>query len=152
MKCALFLLLMTPLAVHAGESCTSEQVAEQRDINTNVPNHLKGAKIIIRQADGSESIVPAEKFKVVPRKQQFVTTKTTMLCRASEKNRVAALGGYGPTGALKNRKEDTKTTVVDTKEGVVGGLQYQRKLNDKFSLGVQGQSNKTFSLIFGFDF
>jgi len=104
--------------------------------------------------DGRETSVPAEKFKVVPRKQQFVVTKTkaTLTCRAKEKNRVAALGGFGPTGALKDRKDDAKTTTVDTVEGAVGGLQYQRKLNDRFSLGVQGQSNKTFSLILGVDF
>lgn len=145
----------------ASENCTdqtsAEEITGQTEINTDVPNHLKGATIIIRQADGKESSVPAEKFKVVPRKQQFITTKTqvkqVISCENTvlNKNRVSALGGYGTKGGLKSSSNGS-VAEVESKNGSVLGLQYQRLLTERLSLGIQGQDNKTGSLVIGIDF
>lgn len=138
---------------NAGQS----EVKEKLDIKTNVPNYLKGAVIIIRRADGKESIVPAEKFKVVPRKQQFIVTKievnNTRICTTNEprKNRASLLGGYGIKNGLDTTR-DGNTTTVESRTGAVGGAQYQRMLNDRLSIGAQGQTNSTGSLLLGLDF
>src|SRR5690606_27362097 len=81
------------------ESCTSssseEVVTATTEISTDVPSHLRGATIIVRTKDGRESSVPAERFKVVPRIQQFLVAKTQKntetVCKNAEKNRVSAL-------------------------------------------------------------
>ena len=130
---------------------------EKRDINTKVPKRLKGAVIIVREADGKETIMPIEKYKVVPRKQQFITTKvdTLMLhmCKVenSSKNRVSVLGGYGAKNGLET-SQSGNTVTVETKSGANVGAQYQRMLNDDWSVGAQVQSNKTTSLMLGLDF
>lgn len=152
----MLLALLIFCKAYAGQTCseTAEQATEQKVLTTDVPKHLEGATIIVRLKDGRESVVPAERFKVVPRKQQFLVTKvkSTTLCMASEKNRVSVLGGYGPKGSLSKTVENTDKVTVKTNEGAVGGLQLQRKVSDNLSVGVQGQTNKTFSFIFGVDF
>ena len=161
-KAIVFLSLLFSLVAFAGDpTCTKDesatQIIEQLVIKTDVPSHLKGATIVVRLADGRETSVPAERFKVVPRKQQFVVTKTekatTLSCTTNEprKNRVSLLGGHGAQEGLKSSTSGT-TTTVESKVGLVGGAQYQRMLGERFSIGVQGQTNKTGSLLIGLDF
>lgn len=158
----LIIAMLVSFGAHAAEPVCSEEnsqevATETKEITTDVPSHLKGATIIVRTADGRESSVPAEKFKVVPRKQQFIVTKTekakVLSCTTNEpkKNRVAVLGGHGAQGGLKSSQSGS-TVEVESKTGAVGGLQYQRMLNDTLSIGVQGQTNKTGSLLIGIDF
>jgi hypothetical protein len=155
-----FIYLTASLA-HSSEQCVTssqqEEVQETKVISTDVPSHLKGAIIIIVQADGKKSAVPAEKFKVVPRKQERLITKvatnTLKTCQQSRefKNRVSILGGRGAKEGLT--KEVTPGKVeIESRVGAVGGLQYQRLLNDRISVGVQGQTNKTGLLSIGLDF
>jgi len=162
MKTLIALLLLVSGISYAGEPTCSEQtsaeeVTGQLEINTDVPSHLKGATIIVRQADGKESSVPAEKFKVVPRKQQFLTTRTerskVLSCTTNtpRANRVSLLGGHGSQSGLKSTSNGT-TTEVESNVGLVGGAQYQRMLTDRLSVGVQGQTNKTGSVLIGVDF
>ncbi len=156
---ALFALPALSFALDCSKETSAEEVLEQKDITTDIPNHLKGAKIIVRLADGSESEVPAEKFKVVPRKQQYLVTKTqikeTNTCVAvsaeKHKNRLSALGGYGVKGGLKSSSNGS-VAEVESDVGAVLGLQYQRNLTERFSLGVQGQNNSTGSIVLGVDF
>jgi regulatory protein YycH of two-component signal transduction system YycFG len=130
---------------------------EKLEIKTDVPKHLAGAIICVKQTDGKESCVPAEKFKVVPRKQQFITTKveTEKLkqCVTNDpaKNRVSVLGGYGAKNGLKT-SQSGNTVTVESKSGANAGAQYQRMVTDRISVGVQGQTNKTGSLMIGLDF
>ena len=156
MKKLIIAALFLSGTVYAGETCseTAEQAIEQKEIKTDVPKFLEGATITVQLKDGRESRVPAERFKVVPRKQQFLVTKTksTMLCKASEKNRVSVLGGYGTKASLSKTVNSPSDTTVKTNEGAVGGLQYQRKVSNRLSIGAQGQSNKTVSIIVGVDF
>lgn len=155
------ILTLLSLPVFAAEICSTsaqnEQVLETVTISTDVPSHLKGATIVVRLADGRESKVPAELFKVVPRKQQRLVTKLssekTISClKTSEtKNRLSLLGGYGTQKGLK-RSVRSDGVDVETRAGVVGGIQYQRSLTERFSVGVQGQTNATGSLMIGVDF
>ena len=127
------------------------------NISTDVPEFLKGAVIVVRLKDGTETTVPAEKFKVVPRKQQFIITKTEVKtitkCNigSAVKNRVSAAGGAGLNGSVKTETEGS-TVKVTPGIGFVGGLQYQRKVYNNFSLGLQGLSNGTGLLMIGLDF
>ena len=155
----LLLVLFTPYAY--AEDCTSktsvDEVISYYDINTNVPNHLKGATITIRRADGKESTVPAEKFKVVPRVQQYIIKTAAHLTKVScstnnpEKNRISILAGRGTTGELETSTSGS-TVEVSSKIGAVGGLQYQRMISKRISLGIQGQTNKTGLGMIGLDF
>jgi hypothetical protein len=146
----------------AGEPVCSEstgqtEAKEKLEIKTDVPNHLKGATITIRLADGRESTVPAEKFKVVPRKQQFIVTKVetskVVSCTTNDpkKNRASLVAGYGAKNGLTTSTSGS-TVTVETKSGAVGGAQYQRMLNEDISVGVQAQTNGTGSLLLGLDF
>jgi hypothetical protein len=146
------------------ETCTSGDTVQTgeklTDINTDVPAGMEGAVIIVRQKDGKESAVPIEKFKVVPRKQQLVTVvetkeKTTICTRTNDitkKNRASVLVGSGLVPGLKTDNQNAPGLVeVETRTGPVLGLQYQRKF-DVLSIGVQGQTNETGSVLLGVDF
>lgn len=162
-KILMFCILSFPIVTISAEHCqTSSEAAtveEKLEIKTDVPNHLKGATIIIRTADGKESSVPAEKFKVVARKQQFIITKVKQLdktvctqdAEANKKNRVSLMGGNGPKDGL-DRSSTSSTVSVESRVGAVGGAQYQRLLNDRFSVGAQIQTNKSVLLELGLDF
>jgi len=159
-KFFMILILYSPVLALASENCSTtsgeEAVQEQLEIKTDVPSHLKGATIIVRLADGRETTVPAEQFKVVPRQQQFIVTKTKQLdktvCSAEvNKNRVSLLGGNGPKEGL-TRTVDGNTVTVESKTGVVSGLQYQRLITDRISVGGQIQSNESALINVGLDF
>lgn len=165
MNYLLLLVLMVSSLAFADSKCSTDRSSadtlDQLVISTDVPAHLRGATIIVRRADGVESSVPAEKFKVVPRKQQFLVTHTmqrevtscveTAAAQAARKNRISVLGGQGPLGKLDHEVEAGRDTVY-TRNGFVGGLQYQREVFGPMSIGIQGQTNKTGSLNLGLDF
>lgn len=155
------IIAWTLFAVVANAECTLnkgdelvEQVTEIK--KTDMPAHLEGATIIVRLKDGRESVVPAEKYKVVPRQQQFIVTKTSrtsaLVCvDEKDRNRVSLLGGKGPKGGLDvNRSGDTVT--VESQYGAVGGLQYQRLITEDISVGGQVQTNDSIMLNIGLDF
>jgi hypothetical protein len=165
MKSIITAILITffPIYSFAGESCQTrageETAQEKMVISTDVPSHLKGAKIIVKLADGRTSEVPAELFKVVPRKQQYLVTKTkqssTTTCTASEsqsyKNRISLLGGEGPNSKVDVERSGNQIS-MESKSGTVGGVQYQRNITDRISVGAQVQSNDSALLSVGFDF
>ena len=155
MKAFITYLILFLLSAAAMADCTttSEEVAAQQEITTDVPAHLKGATITVRLADGRESSVPAEQYKVVPRKQQFLVSRYVQreTCSNALKNRVSVLGGAGPSNRLKV-KQTGSTVEVSTATGAVGGLQYERNLNDRFSVGAQVQTNESALLLFGVGF
>jgi len=159
-KIIISLVFLFSSVAFASENCqhlSNEQVSEEvLEIKSDVPEHLKGATIIVKLADGRESQVPAEQFKVVKRRQQFIVTKVKqtdkLLCKADlKKNRVSVLAGNGPKEGLETTKHPSKVT-VETDVGFVGGLQYQRLLNDRISVGGQVQSNESVFLNIGLDF
>lgn len=154
------LVLLSPILAFASENCSTtvgtETVEETKEIKTDVPNYLKGAMIIVRTADGRESSVPAEQFKVVPRKQQFLVsrikqTDKTMCSAETNKNRVSLLAGNGAKGGLSRSSTPTSVT-IESRTGVIGGAQYQRLLTDRISVGAQIQDNKSVLMNIGLDF
>jgi hypothetical protein len=161
MKYLLLLLLSTSL--YAAPTCktenSEENAVEQKVLTTDVPSHLNGATIIVRLANGKQTEVPAEQFKVVPRKQQYLVTRTltTSNTTCSEeavklnKNRISVLGGIGAQEGL-SKSTNGSTVKVESNTGAVGGVQYQRLITEKISIGVQGQTNQTGSLSIGLDF
>lgn len=154
-------LLLTPYL--PAKECRVERAVEtkeeKRDINTQVPKELKGARIIVRTADGKEREMSIEQFKVVPRKQQFVVSKVTevekLVCEAPKaelpKNRVMILGGKGPSGDLSLSKKPTMAEVKTEPELVVGAG-YQRRVYEALSVGGQLQTNGTALFSVGLDF
>lgn len=141
------------------KSISTLEIREQQEIKTDVPKHLEGAVIIVKLKDGRESIVSAENFKVVPRVQQFIVTRTQQeinnncVIDSSEKNRLSLLAGEGPKNKLNVNVSNYPNEVdVSSRYGIVGGLQYQRKVTDKVSLGLQGQTNNGALVLIGVDF
>lgn len=127
-------------------------------ITTDVPSHLKGATIIVRRADGKETAVPAELFKVVPRKRQEIvlektqTVNTTCTNDAERlKNRVSLLAGRGTQEGIDVEKSAT-TVSAQSKVGAVGGIMYQRSLSRRISIGGQVQTNNSVLGTVGLDF
>lgn len=154
------LLLCSPLSAFCAENCsTSSKVdssKERMEIKTDVPKFLEGATIVVRLKDGTETSVPAEKFKVVARKQQFIITliqqDTTTLCSAEiNKNRISLNVGQGPKGTLSTTKTASKVE-IESQVGTIGGLQYQRLITDKISISGQVLNNDTGLLGVGLDF
>ncbi len=142
------------LATDCTEEVSTQQGTDHIEISRDTPKYLQGATITVTLADGRSSTVPAERFRVVPRKQQSILSRvetTKVISCSASKNRASLLGGYGARNGLKTTTTGS-TTTVETSSGVVGGLQYQRMLNETLSVGVQGQSNKTGSVLIGLDF
>lgn len=157
----ILIFLLAPLSVFANCDVSSNETVDQEtlSISTDVPKHLIGAKITITLADGTTSTIPAEQFKVVKRQQQFIVTKTkektVMTCSVKKggenKNVISLMGGYGLVGGLKKEREPSKIE-VETKNGPSAGIQYQRRILDRFYLGVQGQTNGVGSGLLGIEF
>lgn len=168
MKYILILIMMaTSVAYSEDNNCSatrsSQEVEEQYDIKTDVPRYLEGATITVTLKDGKSSTVPAEKFKVVPRKQQFITKRTkqtdVLVCKEPpQRHRVSVLVGSGSKDGLdRNDNYDVDTAQVKSKVGINAGVQYQYKtdlkiFNKPLSFGIQGVSNKTGAGLLGIDF
>ncbi len=131
------------------------------DANIDSPKFLKDATITVVTKDGKHFVMDANHYKVVPRRQQFVIKSqqvhTQTVCNITNKdnemrkNRISLSGGQGPQEGLDTRVNGN-TVEVSSRVGFVGGVQYQRVVYDRFSLGVQGQTNKTGSILLGLDF
>lgn len=157
-KLVLLIPFITSLAFAVcDEKVDSQEVQDVTELTTEVPAHLVGATITVRLADGQTSVVPAEKFKVVPRAQQFIVTKvktsSQITCNVNpHKARVTVLAGHGTKEGVQS---STKPGVVEveSRHGAVYGVQGQYLLNERLSLGAQIQNNKTFfPFVLGYDF
>lgn len=156
-----FLMFMLATSLAYAQDCKvetgSEEVKGQLEIKTDVPKFLEDATITVTLKNGASTSVPARLFKVVPRKQQFLTVATeksivkTCEVKNLHRNRASAIGSVGPTGNLTSKTSGT-TTTVDIEHGAVGALQYQRLLTDELSVGVQAGTNKGAGLMLGIDF
>lgn len=157
-----FIILSILIPSFSFADCKTEennnQIVEAMVITTDVPKYLEGATITVTLKDGRSSSVPANLFKVVPRMQQQLVTKVlseknTVCTIESEqlKNRVSLLAGNGRTSGLST-SQNGNLLEVETKTGLVGGLQYQHDLSKRIHIGAQGQTNTTFSIMGGFNF
>lgn len=64
-----------------------------------------------------------------------------------KKNRVYMLFGHGPSGSLKFKRNEVKT-----KSEIVGGIGYQRKIDNDYAVGAQFTTNGSGFITFGLDF
>lgn len=162
MKQILTLIAALSISAYASAECsttTSDDIAMAvEEVSTDTPAFLKGATVTVTLASGKTFTMKAEEYKVVPRQQQFLVTQTlrkeVTSCQAdAQKNRASLVAGYGPTGNLNVDLSGSPNIVeVESKRGLVGGAQYQRLLDSGYSVGVQGQSNGTGSLLLGLEF
>jgi hypothetical protein len=160
---ALFVTVMAlSLSAYAGEqNCTTvtgeEQVEDKLEIKTDVPKHLEGATIIVRTKDGRETSVPAEKFKVVPRKQQYIVTKVSkkekMTCSAADTRNLVMLGVRKDHTGLTKETDGSTATVYSNKGAVIDAAYMRRKMFDtNFGAGVGLDTNATPKAFLGYEF
>jgi len=90
-------------------------------------------------------IVEQERVKVIP---QMVPVKVTQTVyqKIQKKNRIALLGGTGPTRLSVTQSE------ARLERGAIMGVQYQRMFRDSLHIGVQIQTNETVLGSVGLDF
>jgi len=81
------------------------------------------------------------KVKTVVKEKVVDTTKN---------NRVQLHVGYGPDGLEVN--ETNNDTTVKEKRKAIFGLQYTRRLNQDFNIGVSAFTNKSVTATFGIDY
>jgi hypothetical protein len=124
-----------------------------------MPSYLKDGVITVTLKDGKQYTFQANDWKVVPRvsePEQVIhlggAAEPAMEPQVLEqhKNRVRLLGGYGPNGLNTSRGANAAT--VSTSHGAVGGVGYDRLLNERWSVGGQMLNNDTYLLDVGFDF
>lgn len=127
-----------------------------------MPKYLKGATVTVTLKNGKTYTFKSEEHAVVPRNQMTKPTEIKMARKIikqveqkklvkNKKNRVYILGGVGNTGSLETSTNGS-TYETKNKRGVVGGVGYQRKINQDVNVGVQVQTNGTTSLSIGTDF
>lgn len=119
----------------------------------DMPSYLKDATVAVTLKSGKTYTYRAEDMAVVKRssmklpivKQVFqaINDKKLILNR---KNRVYLLAGLGSTGKLHATTDGSRQ-----RKGVIGGIGYQRRVDD-VSVGIQTQDNGTTSVTFGKDF
>lgn len=155
-----FMVTNAHAEITCNQSVTQDEVKEQLEIKTDVPSHLVGATICVKQSDGRESCVPAEKFKVVPRQQQFIVTKvqqnteTSCLMKDAKQHRISGLIGKGPKNQVSVDSSNAPNEVsISNRYGTIGGIQYQYKFEDSnWSVPVQLQTNESALIGVGYDF
>lgn len=163
-------LILTALSFNsyacAEEKCSTDlkkaSLEDVLDIKTDVPEFLKDATITVTLKDGRTSTVSANEFKVVKRIQQFIVKREKLeyvtKCSSNDRNRVSVMAGQGTQSGLSRNNDNAPDQVtVENKVGAVYGAQYQYKtdltiFSKPLSIGVQGQTNKTGSLLLGVDF
>ena len=135
-------------------------VSEKRELTTDMPKFMEGATITVTLKDGSSTQVPAERFKVVPRKQQFLVSKVTenVARTCVNRHRVGLVAGKGAkVGLDRDNSQAPNLVSVESRAGAVGGLSYQyltdvKVLKMPLYLGVQGQTNETGLIMGGVEF
>lgn len=156
----LFLLCLSSTAFSA--DCTDvqskEKVEATKEINTDIPKHLQDAVIIIRTKDGRESQVSANKFKVVPRKQQFIVTETSKhterVCKVSGKEKnLIIVGGRRDHTDLDIRVSGQTATVKSEKDLVLdAGYMRQNIFDTNLGVGASVDTNGTLRGMVGVEF
>ena len=133
----------------------------------DVPKFLKDAEITVKLKNGKEYKFSSNEYAVVSRKsslkdkleekevneQHLVhilhVLHAEVVKREPKKNRARLIGGYGPTG-LKTERQGSSFKVTNS-SGAVGGVGYDRMLDDKWSVNSQAVTNGTYMLGVGYD-
>jgi len=137
---------------------------------TEVPAYLKDAVITVTLTNGKvytfsanthAVVVRASSNKKKPTETAVVEKKvetekpSKQTCeeagfRKQKMNRVRVMGGRGPDGVQAD--VGTTTTVVTQSQGPVGGISYDRSIDDTISVGGQIMTNGTGTVGVGVDF
>ena len=151
--------LVLMLTMLIGLNAYAEQKAPAPFTDSQIKRTLKDGTV--QTFDGDEFvIVPRKpKKKVTPVAPKAPEVKTVEVIKTVEvvreippkKNRVSLLAGAGPVEGL-NRYTAPNTVTVESRVGAIFGLQYQRLLTDKISVGAQVQTNSALLLDVGLDF
>lgn len=162
-KYKLFLLsFIIGLAVHlfcnVAQAACEAQTTEREVVDTQQtpqPDFLKDATVTVTLKDGTKYVMQSSEFMVVPRTSTKTSVEKThsLTCNDTRKNEVSLLVGSGPTGKL--HVDATAANVsVDSKNGALGGLQYQRKTEffNGVTMGGQVLSNKSGFFLLGKEF
>lgn len=135
------------------------------------PRPFEDSNIKRKLKDGSTQEFDGNKYKIVRRthshKKPTPAKKEEISCgcevrekcckgiKEPHRNRVSLLAGYGALGNIDETVENGIPR-FETEQGLVMGLQYMRDLHVdedmSFHLGVQGQTNKTLSIMGGVGF
>ncbi len=157
----LVIIYMFVQFAHAAPSCesytTTKEVQTTKQVSDTPPKGLEDAAISVHTKNGKIYVFNSNEWKVVRRQKEVTVSKlieeTIENCTPdTPKNRVSVLVGKGPQDSLDKSQPNANQVNVSTTSGEVLGIQNQRNLFGNFSLGVQTQSNKTNSLMLGFDF
>lgn len=130
-----------------------------------VPKMFIDSSITITLKNGKQYTFDGNKYMIVERKAKALAPVKTevqeveaklekstvfVLMPESKLNRVRLIGGYGPNGFKTSTNNNNMK--VQTDNSVLGGIGYDRMLNDKFSAGALMLSNGSLGLSIGLDF
>lgn len=166
MKNILIATLIYTLAIGLAraEECIEESSTITQDVvhnvNKDIPKHLRGATIIVRQADGRETTVPAEKFMVVPRKQQTVVGQNKIVskkltCDKDQKKNILYVGAKRELTDLETKTNAiNKSAQVDSLKTLTPSINYMRRkvLDSDLNLGIGIDKNSQIGGTVGLDF
>jgi hypothetical protein len=150
MKKMLFLLILVSANVLAA------------DEKPTVPELLKDSKIVTTLKSGKQVSFDGNEWMVVRRKAPKKLEEKLVLLPAQESpsparkqpaqkmNRARLIGGVGPKGFDSTTKANY--VEINSKSGIIGGVGYDRLLNEAVSVGGQVLSNGTMALSLGLDF
>lgn len=133
------------------------------NVKAEMPKYLEGATVTVTLKNGKTYEYKSEKMAVVPRENininavkvaGFDTLHKKVVKKElvkNKKNRIYGLIGRGNTGKLDVSTDGSRYS-VEQEKGTVGGIGYQRKLDETINIGIQIQNNDTTSLSLGVDF
>lgn len=141
-------------------------VAEDKPV---IPKILKDSKITTTLKNGKQVYFDGNEYMVVRRKapkkvaesvspapQVLVLTpaeaptKVVVEKKSRKMNRARLIGGVGPKGFDSSTKSNY--VEISSRSGAIGGIGYDRMLNEAVSVGGQVLTNGTIALSLGLDF
>jgi hypothetical protein len=131
-----------------GDSCKINTVTEfnkgtsEKKIYYGTCNYSEEGKLRVSECETSPKKKKAKvKTKTVVKEKVVDTTK---------KNRIQLHVGYGPAG-LKADEGNNETVVKEDRKAILG-LQYTRKLNNRWNVGGSVFTNKSATISIGLDY
>lgn len=165
MKLLLTMLFLIPTMASANCSVSDVDVDYEsvvHEIDTKLPAFLKGAKIKVTLADGTSSEVPAELFKVVPRKQQLIVGHETTIrkettCKVDDRKKNIIMASAKETVTSLETKTSTipngVKASVSSNKGLVPGIKYYREdILENLGAGVGVDTNGEVEAMIGVGF
>jgi hypothetical protein len=153
------------ISLAEAQECMETQSTVTQDVvyevNKNMPAHLKGAVIIVRQADGRETSVPAERFMVVKRIQytklgENKITNSKLTCKAKQKKNIVFVDAKKEHSGLNTTTQLIPGGVsakVQSDKALTPGLNYYRRqlLDSDLGAGVGIDKNGQIKGMIGLD-